>query len=169
MARCKLMESDYGAWIDTMGDNVTYAAYALGLTLGYARFAAAQGVPWAGLVLPVGLGALALAVALIGGMFHYVRSRGLGGSLTAVTRDISATVDRDQAGWLYRALDLIKVMGRRAQFTLAFAIVAVLPWATGNAAYYHGIFFSMVGFVVLANLYFAVGLLKVRRAVPHPE
>ncbi|MFW6049558.1 MAG: CDP-alcohol phosphatidyltransferase family protein [Myxococcota bacterium] len=165
IARCKFMESEYGAWIDTVGDNVTYAAYALGLTVGYARFAHVQGAPWAPYVAPVGLGALALAMLLIGGMFHYARAQRLGGSMTAISKHFEATVDRRGAGVLYKILDFLKVMGRRAQFTLAFAVVAVLPLATGSAAFYHGIFFAMIGFVLLANAYFGVGILKARRAL----
>jgi phosphatidylglycerophosphate synthase len=159
MARAKLMESKYGAWIDTVGDNVIYAAYALGLTVGYARFARAHDVAWAGWALPLGLGTLALAVLLIGGMVQYVRRRGLGGSLTAVSRDFAKNV-RTHAPWRRRLFHFVTVMGQRAQFTFAFAVVAALPWATGRLGFFHGLFFAMVGFVLLACVYFVVGMVR---------
>jgi phosphatidylglycerophosphate synthase len=165
LARCKLMESAYGAWIDTVGDNVIYAAYALGLTIGYTRFAHALDVPWMALVMPLGFGTLALAALLIGGMFHYVRSRGLGGSLSAVSKDFESRVEGGAGGWARKLFEFLTVMGRRAQFTFAFAVVAVLPILTGDARFFHGIFFAMVGFVLIANVYFGMGLWKARGVV----
>lgn len=167
MARVKLMESDYGAWIDTVGDNVIYAAYGLGLTVGYARFAWAQDVAWAAWAMPLGLGALSLAMGLVGGMVRYVRRRGLGGSLTAVSKDFAANL-RSAGRWRRRLFHFVTVMGQRAQFTFAFALVAMLPWATGRLGFFHGLFFAMVAFVTLACVYFVVGTLRARRPVSHP-
>lgn len=163
MARAKVMQSDWGAWIDTMGDNVIYIAYMVGLMVGYVRFTDGMPAPWGPWIPVVAYGTLALAVLLIASMFRYVQKNELGGSLTAITKDFDAHVDRDRASWPFRVLDALKVLGRRAQFSLMLAVAAILPWATGEARVFHGLFAAIVVFVAAAATYFGWAFLQRRR------
>ena len=63
---------------------------------------------------------------------------------------------------MFRVLDRLKVLGERDQFSLALMGISVMPYLTGNPAWYHALFFSTFGFVLAANAYFALGWLKVR-------
>ena len=47
---------------------------------------------------------------------------------------------------MFRLLDRVQVMGERDQFTLVLTAVSVMPYVTGNALWYHILFFSTCGF-----------------------
>jgi phosphatidylglycerophosphate synthase len=162
LARSKFMESDRGAWFDSVGDNITYVAFMLGLTIGYSRFTADNGLSWAAHIPLVGFGTILLAAALIGGMFFYVYKNNLGGTMTAISHDFSTRVDRRRAGPVFRLLDRLSVLGERDQFSLALMAISAMPYLTGNAAWYHALFFTTFGFVLAANLYFTLGWLAGR-------
>lgn len=163
LARSKMMESEKGAWMDTVGDNITYIAYVLGLTIGYARFAEAEGVAWAPYALPVGLALLVATTLLIGWLFNYVHKQKLGGTITGVSHHFRANVDEKQKGFMFTVLDKVKVLGERDQFSLILGVIAALPWILDAPAIFHGLAATMVGFVVLANVYFALGAVKAGR------
>ncbi|RMF18852.1 MAG: CDP-alcohol phosphatidyltransferase family protein [Candidatus Dadabacteria bacterium] len=161
LARAKVMASPLGAWIDTFGDNAIYLSYLVGIAVGYPKFAADHPVVWAPIAAPLAWSVLGLAALFIGSQFLYVRRKGLGGSMTAVSRDLR---QQEQKSVLFRILDALSVLGRRAQFSLIFAIIATLPWALDNPNIYHGIFAVIVTFIALANVYLWIGMLQQRRA-----
>lgn len=164
LARSKMMESEKGAWMDTVGDNITYVAYVLGLTIGYARFAEADGVAWAPYALPVGLALLVATTLLIGFLFSYVHKKKLGGTITGVSHHFRANVETQEKGLVFTLLDKVKVLGERDQFSLILGVIAILPWVLGAPNIFHGLAATMVGFIVLANVYFGLGALKVGRS-----
>lgn len=164
LARSKFMESERGAWMDSVGDNITYIAFMFCLTIGYSRFAAETNPPWAPYVNLMGFGTIGLTIALIGGMFLYVHKNKLGGTMTAIASDFRANVDKKRAGFLFRLLDKVKVLGERDQFSLVLMVLAVLPALLQSHTAYHALFFIVVGFVLAANVYFLLGWLKSARA-----
>ncbi len=164
LARSKFMESERGAWMDSVGDNITYIAFMLCLTIGYSQFAAETNPPWAPWVDLLGFGTMGLTFVLIGGMFLYVHKNKLGGTMTAIASDFRANVDKKRAGLLFRLLDKVKVLGERDQFSLVLMVLAVLPAILQSPTSYHVLFFIVVGFVLAANAYFLLGWLKSARA-----
>lgn len=156
IARSKYMDSPSGAWVDTVGDNVTYVAYLTGLTLGYARFAGERGNAWAPYVHAMGFGTLGLTVFLLGGMYLYLYRNKKSGTLVAVYKDFESRVDGKKAGFVYRFLDSIKILGKRDSWSLAIGVAALLGGLFQAAFFYHLIFFATVGTIVLMNIYFTV-------------
>ncbi|MEM9069955.1 MAG: CDP-alcohol phosphatidyltransferase family protein, partial [Myxococcota bacterium] len=165
LARSKMMESHKGAWYDSVGDNITYLVLTICIVLGYARFVAVTpSIPWAPFTLPIGGALIVLSFTVIGGMFLWVHRRGLGGTMTAIASDFRDNVTTEKRGWVFAFLDKVKVLGERDQFSLLLMVVSLMPWLTGDARWYHALFFSVVGFVFLANIYFGLGALKTLRA-----
>lgn len=162
LARAKLMESERGAWIDTIGDNITYLAFMVCLVIGYARYSVAQQLAWSAWVMPAGLGLIVVATGLIVWMLWYVRRQGLGGSVTAISRQFEATLDSRRAGWAYRLLSRFRVLGERDQFSLAIMFFAVMPVLTGNDAWYHALFFGTIAAIVAMSIYFLSAAAKLR-------
>ncbi len=156
MARSKFMDSPNGAWIDTFGDNLTYVAYLIGLTLGYSRFAAPFEYFWSPYVRIIGFGSLAMTVFLLGGMYLYLHRNKKSGTLVAVYKDFEARVDAKKAGFVYRFLDRIKILGKRDSWSLAVGVVSWLGAIPEIPFFYHLLFFATVGTIVLMNIYFTV-------------
>ncbi|MBO6937663.1 MAG: CDP-alcohol phosphatidyltransferase family protein [Deltaproteobacteria bacterium] len=163
LARSKMMESERGAWMDSVGDNITYLAYVLGLVVGYARFASTDGVSWAPYAFPVGLGMLVATAGLIGWMFWYVRRQRLGGTMTAIQYHFEQEVEEGRRGLLFRFFQKVKVLGERDQFSLIGGILAVLPWLLHRPGVFHALAFVVASFIVLANVYFLGGAWKAGR------
>ena len=124
------MAGDYGEWIDTIGDNLTYASFVVGLTLGMHRH---TGAPF---VLYLGFGLLGLLLALLGIMYSYLLRNTKSGSLVAVYKDMEAKYEGRRKPLLYSLLDKIRFMGKRDFFSLAvfficaFNQIAFLFWGT---------------------------------------
>jgi len=117
LARSKFLASEYGEWIDTIGDNLTYAAFVVGLTLGMHRH---TGAPF---VLYLGFGLLGLLLALLGVMYSYLLKNTKSGSLVAVYKDMEAKYEGRRKPVLYSLLDNIRFMGKRDFFSLAVFVV----------------------------------------------
>ena len=164
LARSKFMESERGAWIDTVGDNVTYVAFTICLVYGYARYAQSADVAWAGWVLPLGSGLIVSTVGLIAWMLWYVKKHNLGGSITSISRKFEAELDRKQAGVVYRYLSKLRVLGERDQFSLAVMFFGIMPILTGNDAWYHALFFGFIAVIAAMNIYFMNAAAKLRHA-----
>ncbi len=161
LARAKFMESEKGAWIDTVGDNITYVAFMICLTIGYSRFSETRQLPWHDWVLPLGLGTIGLTIGLIGWMFWYVKSQELGGTMTAISRQFESQADTQKGNRVFAWLSRLRVLGERDQFSLAVMGVAIMPAITGNHGWFSGLFFTTVAVVIVMNLYFVIG----RRAI----
>ncbi len=162
LARAKLIESNGGQWLDTVCDHSTHLAFIVGLTVGYMRFAAAQGLSWAAHVPALGGLTSAVAVALVLGLVIYVRRHRLGGSLNAVARDYDARVTGPHRGAFFAGLHQLRILGERDQFTPIIASVGVAAWLWQSAFFYHVLFFGTLIVVQLMLVYFAAGALKAR-------
>lgn len=163
LARSKLMESEKGAWIDTIGDNITYVVFTVCLVLGYARYANSTAVAWAQWVLPLGTGLIVSTTGLIVWLIWYVKKNNLGGSITSISRQFEAELDTKQNGWIYRLLSKLRVLGERDQFSLAVMFLGIMPTLTGNDLWYHALFFGFITAIIAMNLYFFNAAAKLRR------
>ncbi len=154
LARGKLLESKWGAWFDTVGDHVVNFAWVLGLAIGYGRFAEGRDVPWAHLIPTLSLAEVVLSFTLIAGLFLFLLSKKAGTKL----KDVATTIRTEgERGALFRLLDKLYVLGRRASIALAFTIFSVLPWLTGLVIFYDALFVITGIFLVVANLYYLLG------------
>ena len=162
LARSTFTASEWGAWIDTVGDNFVYLAFIVGLTVGYHEYTSSQGLAVADYVYPVGSITLILAVFLIASMGLYLKLNTKAGTMTAVQSDMAQRVDREHAGLVYRFLDAIQLLGKRDAFSLITCIIAVLPWLTGNPFGFHLLFWLALLIVILVIAYYGLGLLNIK-------
>jgi phosphatidylglycerophosphate synthase len=117
IARSKYQASENGAWIDTVGDNLTYLAFVVGITWGYYR---ATGGTW---ILATGAGLLVVLGLMLVAMYAYLKRFTQSGSLVAVTTDMEARLEHGQKPLVYRLLDRIRFAGKRDFFSLATCVV----------------------------------------------
>lgn len=160
IARSKYLESEGGQYLDSVCDHITHVFTVLGLTLGYANYSAAADLPWAGVVLPLGLAGAAVLGLLVAWLFWYAKKNELGGVLTAIAKSYESNIERREMGALLRVLHFVRPLGERDQFTLLIFVLSILPWLTGHALAFHVLFWGVMSFVVLATLYFGLGAVK---------
>jgi CDP-L-myo-inositol myo-inositolphosphotransferase len=146
LARAKLLDSSKGAGIDTLGDDLVYLAFAVALPVGYARFAAERGLPWAPYVLALGVALSGAAAILVVGMAGHALRHDLGGSMSGLVDDLAPAREPLPLRIIRRAL---VALGRRACFARLIAVLAVLAATTGAHGFYDLLFFGTT-FVVIA-------------------
>ena len=150
IARSKFQASDNGAWIDTAGDNITYIAFVIGLTVGTYRRTQEP------LVLNIGFGLLVALLAMLATMYVYLIRAGGSGSLVAVTTSVESKLDGRYKPWIYRTLDKIRFAGKRDFFSLVGLLICALDQLT--------IAFTCAITVVAGTIaYFASAALRVGR------
>ncbi len=120
IARVKLCESRFGAWFDTVTDNLAYVA-------AYAAFLkAAHGLhPGQPLYLYAGLSAVAAMFLSLGIMYHYALRTG-SGSLQNYIVGFARHVPREEKGALYRALERYAFLSKRDSFAFVHFVFALL-------------------------------------------
>ena len=120
IARVKLCESKFGAWFDTVTDNLAYVA-------AYAAFLkAAHGLhPGQPLYLYAGLSAVAAMFLSLGIMYHYALRTG-SGSLQNYIVGFARHVPREEKGALYRALERYAFLSKRDSFAFVHFVLALL-------------------------------------------
>jgi phosphatidylglycerophosphate synthase len=151
IARSKFQASTRGAWIDTVGDNLTYLCFVAGLTWGLYR------VTGQGWVVTLGGGLLVTLIAMLLVMYGYLRKYTDSGSLVAVTTDMEERLAGENKPLVYRALDKIRFVGKRDFFSLAACVVLVLGRV--DVA-----FFCAIGVVGGTIAYFASAATKAFRS-----
>ena len=162
LARSTFTASAWGAWIDTVGDNLVYLAFIVGITVGYHEYASTQGLAVVNYIYPIGGTTLLLAAFLIISMGIYLKRHGQAGTMTAVQSDMARRVDRDQAGVVYRFLDAIQLLGKRDSFSLITCIICLMPWLTGSSVGFHLLFWCALLIVLLVITYYTLGLLNIK-------
>ena len=120
IARVKLCESRFGAWFDTVTDNLAYvAAYGAFLT-------AAHGLhPGQPLYLYAGLSAVAAMVVTLGVMYNYALRTG-SGSLQNYIVGFARHVPHAEKGALYRGLERYAFLAKRDSFSFVHFVLALL-------------------------------------------
>ncbi|MDT8368556.1 MAG: CDP-alcohol phosphatidyltransferase family protein [Longimicrobiales bacterium] len=163
LARSTFKASEKGAWIDTIGDNLVYLAVMIGLNVGYFRFAVDRGWSSRTWIPELGLGTLALLIALIGGMGWYLRSTRQQGTMTAVQHDVADRLEDVKVGTIYRALSALRILGKRDSFSFIAWLVTLLPLLTGDPFGIHLLVAFGNGLVVLTTFYYVWGMIKIAR------
>jgi 1L-myo-inositol 1-phosphate cytidylyltransferase / CDP-L-myo-inositol myo-inositolphosphotransferase len=81
IARMKFCSSKFGQWLDTIGDNLSYVAFFVGVLLG----AVERGIPYASWIGSMAIVGLCMSLFI---MFVYLVRNTESGSLTAIQKDI---------------------------------------------------------------------------------
>ena len=120
IARVKLCESKFGAWFDTVTDNLAYVAV-------YAAFLkAAHGLhPGQPLYLYAGLSAVAAMLVSLGIMYRYALRTG-SGSLQNYIVGFARHVPQAEKGALYRGLERYAFLAKRDSFSFVHFLLALL-------------------------------------------
>ena len=120
IARVKLCESRFGAWFDTVTDNLAYvAAYAAFLKAAHALH------PGQPLYLYAGLSAVAAMVLTLGVMYNYALRTG-SGSLQNYIVGFARHVPQTEKGALYRGLERYAFLAKRDSFSFVHFVLALL-------------------------------------------
>lgn len=159
LARARFTESKFGAWFDVITDHVTYPLILVGIFIGYQRVAFAEGVAWAPYILQIAIGVVGLTTLCVGGMFFYMHVRRLGIAMTYLVEGIREA--GEGGNLVYRILNSLTALGRRSAITMAFMITTVLA-GLGVTAALHFLFFAIMVFVLLANVYLLLGIMHAR-------
>ena len=158
LARSMFRASPLGAWIDTLGDNLVYVVFAIGLIIGYHQYTLDHGYMISGWILPLGASMVILMLVMVGGMTWYLVDNRQPGTMTAVHQDLSQKRDSVRTNWFFRVLDSLKVFGKRDSFSFIVFLLATAPLITGTPISYHILFwFGMAG-ILFVSIHFAMAL-----------
>jgi len=129
LARLKFKSSDFGQWLDTVVDNLSYIVGLGGLIFGVYRlgyFETSPAVKWSGIL------AVIFAALALGSLYLYLLRFGKGGTLLNVEYGY-----QNQTGWYPKMMKVAAAFGKRDLFALLFFILAIfgyLPMALGYVA-----------------------------------
>ncbi len=133
LARVKFQSSQYGAWIDTIFDNLSYVLTLLGISIGCYR---TESIP--DIFHQVGFGALILGLIIFPTFYIYLQLNNRKASLL----DVDYGIER-MSPLAQKAFKFVYLLGKRDLFALLFMFMAIF----GILEY--GIFYSAIIFVGL--------------------
>ena len=116
IARVQLSESKFGAWFDTVTDNIAYFSAYVGFLFGVQRLY--PGRDW---MLHLALSAVLALLLILGIMYHYALKTG-SGSLQRYLVGYSKHVPESDKGLLYRAFERVAFIAKRDFFSFVFLL-----------------------------------------------
>jgi phosphatidylglycerophosphate synthase len=119
IARVKLCESKFGAWFDTLTDNIAYLCAYAGMLVGLHRVH-----PDSPFYLYPGLSAIAALLLTLGIMYGYALKTG-SGSLQNYMVGLAKNVPQDQKGGYYRFTERYGFLAKRDTFSFVFFLAAL--------------------------------------------
>ncbi|MBI2502043.1 MAG: CDP-alcohol phosphatidyltransferase family protein [Candidatus Latescibacteria bacterium] len=119
IARVQLSESKFGAWFDTLTDNLAYLCAYSGMLVGLRRVH-----PEAPYYLYLGISAIAALLLTLGIMYSYALKTG-SGSLQNYLVGLARHVPEDQKGGFYRFTERYGFLAKRDTFSFIFFIAAL--------------------------------------------
>jgi CDP-L-myo-inositol myo-inositolphosphotransferase len=124
VARVKLMETQRGQWVDTISDQVTVLSFMLGVPIGYYVISKSP--------LAIILGAVNVSIFLffVVWSFYFLKKYTNSGSLVTYF-DVDKLVEGKKASLMRRLIKIVRPMGRRNFYSLAFLVIAIVggyPW-----------------------------------------
>ena len=145
VAKLKFQGSQFGEWVDTVADNLSYlaffSAYIYGTFL-YTNETFVLTLAW------MTFGGIVVAVSTI---YLYLRMSG-SGSLMSFAQDLSKEVPVEKRGWFHRLSERIKFMARRDYFAAMFCVLALF-----NARWAIYWIYTLGGMVIAAAILVFVG------------
>lgn len=125
VAKLTFMESDYGSWLDTITDNLTYVVFFGAVVWAYGGMVDSTAI-WT-----LGIGSVVAVTLAILVMYYYLVHTGSGGSLVRYNVAFEAQAARPQPSLFARMLNVLRMMSKRDFFTmllLCFAALDLLSW-----------------------------------------
>jgi len=119
IARVKLQESQFGAWFDTITDNLAYFCMYAAIITATRRLHPGQ--PMYMYLAVSGVAALVLSMVLL---YRYAIKTG-SGSLQNYLVGFREHVPEDEKGWLYRGLERYAFLTKRDSFSFMFLLAAL--------------------------------------------
>jgi len=146
VAKLKFLGSQFGEWVDTIADNISYLVFFSAFV--YGHFQAAEENPMVLTIAWLSLGSLVVGVSMI---YVYLRSSG-SGSIVSFAQAFSNEVPEEQRGWFHKFSERIKFASRRDYFAAMFCVLAVL-----NARWAIFWIYGIGAMVIAAAVLFFVG------------
>lgn len=118
VAKMKFLGSQFGEWVDTVADNVSYLVFFSSFVYGmfaYSGDARVLTIAW------VSLGSVTIAISMV---YVYLRMSG-SGSIVSFMQAFSSEVPEEKRGWFHRFSERVKFASRRDFFAAMFCVLAL--------------------------------------------
>jgi phosphatidylglycerophosphate synthase len=119
VARVKLCESKFGAWFDTVTDNIAYICAYIGVLIGVQ-----QRYPTQSIYLYIGISAIGALFLTLFVMYSYARKTG-SGSLQHYLRALTQELPDGEKGWVQKLMERYGFVAKRDFFSF-YAFLALL-------------------------------------------
>ena len=119
VAKLKFLGSQFGEWVDTVADNVSYLVFFSSFVYGLFKI---SGDPMVLTLAWVGLGGIIVAISMV---YVYLRMSG-SGSIVSFAQAFSNEVPEDKRGLFHRFSERVKFASRRDYFAAMFCVLALL-------------------------------------------
>ncbi len=114
MSKLKLSQSKTGEWLDTLGDNLTYLSFFIGVMIGAYRQTHSHWLLLESLFVSIGI------VVSLSVMFYYLLRYTNSGSLVTIQNDLNEEEKKRESKSLWSWMSKIKFMMKRDFFALFF-------------------------------------------------
>ncbi len=155
IAKLKFMGSRRGEWLDTLGDNISYLAFFIGVIYGMYRLTGET------YILTLGWVVLALDILAVSLVLLYLQNIG-SGSIVSFNMAFSEEVPQEKRGGFHRVFCSLKFACRRDFFAALFCVLALANCL--DAIYW--IFTIGSGLVVTAIFGYSGHMLRTRGVWP---
>ncbi|HVY54574.1 MAG TPA: CDP-alcohol phosphatidyltransferase family protein, partial [Thermodesulfobacteriota bacterium] len=119
VARVKLMETQRGQWVDTISDQVTVLSFMLGVPIGYYVITKSP------LAIILGTVNISIFICFVIWSFYFLKKYTNSGSLVTYF-DVDKLVEGRKASLMRRLIKIVRPMGRRNFYSLAFLVIAIV-------------------------------------------
>jgi CDP-L-myo-inositol myo-inositolphosphotransferase len=138
VARIKLLETKRGQWVDTVSDQVTILSFIIGVTFGYYNITKSP------LVLVFGTLNLGIFIFFLIWSFYFLHKYTNSGSLVSYFK-VDKLVGKENRTILHKLILIIRPMGRKNFYSLAFLVAAIL---VGYPLVFLGLTISLILFLI---------------------
>lgn len=155
VAKLNQKTTSFGAWFDTVGDNLAFVLFITGITLGLYR--ETQSV-W--IVYLAKLSLISFAILLCIMISYLIRNKNSTASLVTYDKEVVMVSAKKQKLWISRSINYGKLLVKKDFFTLLFLLMALLGYAQGI------VIFAALGTTAVAIFLMVITFKGLKRA-PH--
>lgn len=126
VAKLNQKTTSFGAWFDTVGDNLAFVVFITGITVGLYR--ETQSV-W--IVYLAKLSLVSFAILLCIMISYLIRNKNSTASLVTYDKEVVMVSAKQQKPWVSKSINYVKLLVKKDFFTLLFLLMALLGYAQG--------------------------------------